>query len=160
MKEIPWRRLAGWGGWAAAAFATGFVFSDSIARALDQYPTSIPLKAMYAEMGVSFLLLSAGTVGVVGMLFAMGCFSADRHLRNGAARMARHAGTYYRDALMIGVGGTGALLALSRVTEWASSHWPTPHRALNAAFGFDFDSFVPGIAIPAGRVLHGLLFTG
>jgi hypothetical protein len=60
---------------------------------------------------------------------------------------------------MIGLGGTGVLLALSRMTEWASRHWPTPHRALGALFGFDFDSLVPGLAIPAGAVLHGLVFS-
>jgi hypothetical protein len=116
---------------------------------------------MYAEMGVSFLLLSAGTVGVVGVLFAMGWFFCRQAFGETELPGWRGMpGTYYRDALMIGVGGTGALLALSRVTEWASSHWPTPHRALGAAFGFDFDSFVPGIAIPAGAILHGLVFTG
>jgi hypothetical protein len=161
MKEIPWRRLAGWGGWAAAAFAAGFVFSDSIPKALQQYPTSIPLKVMFGEMGVSFLLLSAGAVGVVGMLFAIGWFFCRRAFGDTELPGWRGmAGSYYRDAVMIGVGGTGALLALSRVTEWVSVQWPTKHRALGAAFGFDFDSFVPGIAIPAGAVLHGLIFSG
>jgi len=161
MKAIPWRRLAGWGGWAAAAFAAGFVFSDSIPKSLDKYPTSIPLKVMFGEIGVSFLLLSAGTVGAVGMLFAMGWFFCRQAFGDSELPGWRGMpGTYYRDAVMIGLGGSGALLALSRVTEWASSHWPTPHRALSAAFGFDFDSIVPGLAIPAGAVLHGLLFTG
>jgi membrane protease YdiL (CAAX protease family) len=161
MRAIPWRRLAGWGGWAAAAFAAGFVFSDSIARSLDQYPTSVPLKVMYAEMGVSFLLLSAGTVVVVGLLFAMGWFFCRQAFGETELPGWRGMpGSYYRDAVMIGVGGTGVLLALSRLTEWASSHWPTTHRALGAQFGFDFDLFVPGIAIPAGAVLHGLVFAG
>ena len=160
MKEIPWRRLAGWGGWAAAAFAAGFVFSDSIPKALDKYPTSIPLKVMYAEMGVSFLLLSAGTVGVVGVLFAIGWFFCRQAFGDTELPGWRGMpGNYYRDAMMIGLGGTGALLALSRLTEWVSAHWPTTHRALGAAFGFDFDSLVPGLAIPAGAVLHGLVFS-
>ena len=67
---------------------------------------------------------------------------------------------YYRDALMIGVGRSGALLALRRVSEWASAHWPTKHRSLPAGFGMDFDSFLPGIAIPAAAVLRGLLIPG
>jgi hypothetical protein len=95
------------------------------------------------------------------MLFAVGWFFCRQAFGDTELPGWRGmAGSYYRDAVMIGVGGTGALLALSRVTEWVSSHWLTPHRALGAAFGFDFDSFVPGIAIPAGAVLHGLLFTG
>ena len=161
MKQIPWRRLAGWGGWAAAAFAAGFAFSDSIARSLDRYPTSIPLKVMYAEMGLSFLLLSAGTVGVVGMLFAVGWFFCRQAFGDtelpGWRGMPRW---YYRDALMIGLGGTGALLGVKQVMERVSNLWPTHHRALGAAFGLDFDSFAPGIAIPAGAILHGLVFCG
>jgi hypothetical protein len=67
---------------------------------------------------------------------------------------------YYRDALLIGAGGTGALLALGRVTEWASAHWPTQHRAVSAAFGMDFDAWLPGIAISAGGAQRGLLLCG
>jgi membrane protease YdiL (CAAX protease family) len=161
MKAIPWKRLARWGGWAAAAFAAGFVFSDSIPKALDRYPTSIPLKVMFGQMGVSFLLLSAGTVGVVGILFAMGWFFCRQAFGDTELPGWRGMpGPYYRDAVMIGVGGTGALLALSMVTEWVSAHWPTQHRALGAAFGFDFDSFLPGVSIPAAAVLHGLVYAG
>jgi hypothetical protein len=67
---------------------------------------------------------------------------------------------YYRDALLIGVGGTAALIALKRVSDWMSAHWPTPHQSLGAAFGNDFDSVLPGISISATAMLHGLLFTG
>lgn len=38
--------------------------------------------------------------------------------------------------------------------------WPTAHQALGAAFGSDFDSRLPAIAISATTVLRGLLFTG
>jgi len=61
---------------------------------------------------------------------------------------------------LIGVGGTAALIALRRVSDWASARWPTPHQSLGAAFGNDFDSVLPGISIAATAVLHGLLFAG
>jgi len=53
------------------------------------------------------------------MLFAMGWFFLRQAFGETELPGWRGMpGTYYRDALMIGVGGTGALLALSRVTEW------------------------------------------
>jgi hypothetical protein len=68
--------------------------------------------------------------------------------------------SYYRDAVLIGVGGTAALIALRRVSEWLSARWPTPHQSLGAVFGSDFDSALPGVSIAATAVLHGLLLAG
>jgi hypothetical protein len=72
----------------------------------------------------------------------------------------RMPGNYYRDALMIGLGGTAALIAVRRISEWVSLHWPTAHQSVSAAFGTDFDARMPTIAIAATAVLRGLLFTG
>jgi hypothetical protein len=49
---------------------------------------------------------------------------------------------------------------VKRVSEWVSTLWPTTHQSLGAAFGSDFDSLLPAIAIAAATVLRGLLFTG
>jgi hypothetical protein len=66
---------------------------------------------------------------------------------------------YYRDALLIGIGGTRAYALIGRVTDWISRHWPTAHRGFPAGFGPDFDAFFPGFAISAGAVLRGLMLT-
>jgi hypothetical protein len=66
---------------------------------------------------------------------------------------------YYRDALLTGLGGTAALIAVSRATEFVLRRWPTPHRSFPAGFGLDFDSYVPGISISGAAALHGLLFS-
>jgi hypothetical protein len=65
---------------------------------------------------------------------------------------------YYRDALFIGVGGTAALIAVSRAIEFVFRRWPTPHRSFPANFGTDYDSYLPGISISASAILHGLIF--
>jgi hypothetical protein len=67
---------------------------------------------------------------------------------------------YYRDALLIGIGGTGALLVLGRVAGWAAERLPTLHREVTVVFGLDFDSVLPGISIPAAAMRHGLIFAG
>jgi hypothetical protein len=96
----------------------------------------------------------------VVILFAMGWFFLKQAYGEvdwpGWRGMARE---YYRDALLIGLGGTAALIAVSRATEFVLRRWPTPHRSFPAGFGLDFDSYVPGISISAAAVLHGLLFT-
>jgi len=94
------------------------------------------------------------------ILFAMGWFFLKQAYGEmdwpGWRGMPRN---YYRDALLIGLGGTAALIAVSRATEFVLRRWTTPHRAFPANFGLDFDSYVPGLSISAAAMLHGLLFT-
>jgi hypothetical protein len=67
---------------------------------------------------------------------------------------------YYRDAVLIGVGGTAALLGFSRVIAALSAHWPTAHRGIEASFGGDFDATLPAAAIFGTVLLRTLMFTG
>jgi hypothetical protein len=67
---------------------------------------------------------------------------------------------YYRDALWIGLGGGAALIGLNRLLQAASAYWPTPHRALEASFGQDFDAILPVASILGGTLLRGLFYTG
>jgi hypothetical protein len=69
-------------------------------------------------------------------------------------------GSYYRDALWIGLGGSATLLGIERLLAVASSHWPTVHRSLEASFGLDFDALFPAASILGGSMLRGLLLTG
>jgi hypothetical protein len=67
---------------------------------------------------------------------------------------------YYRDALLIGLGGAGALIGLQSLLHAISQHWPTAHRSTEASFGTNFDAFVPAASILGTATLHTLLFTG
>ena len=159
MKEVPWRRLTGWGLFALAAYVLIGVFGDRIPMFLSQYKTAIPLKFMYGGLAIGFTIGAFFYLGLMVILFAMGWFFLKQAY--GDVEWPGWRGMppdYYRDAFFIGVGGTAAMIALSRATEFVLRRWPTPHRAFPAGFGLDFDSYVPGISIPATAVLHGLLF--
>jgi hypothetical protein len=128
---------------------------------LSQYKTAIPLKFMYGGLAIGFTIGALFYLGLLVILFAMGWFFLKQAYGEvawpGWRGMTRE---YYRDALFIGLGGTAALIAVSRATEFVFRRWPTPHRSLPASFGLDFDSYVPGISIGASAVLHGLLVAG
>jgi len=161
MHQVPWRRFTVWGLFALAAYAAVVIFGDRIQGALmNQYKTAMPLKFMYGGLTIGFGIGAFFYLGMLVILFAMGWFFLKQAYsdfpRPGWRGMSRD---YYRDALFIGIGGTAALIALSRGTEWLFVHWHTPHRAFPARFGTDFDAFQPGIAISAEAVLHGLIFS-
>jgi membrane protease YdiL (CAAX protease family) len=158
IRRVPWRRFAGWGLVALAAYAVLTACGNRIAQTLmNQYPTSMPLKFMYGSLGIFFTIGAFFYMGLVVILFAMGWFFVQRAYGEvpwpGWRGMP---GEYYRDALAIGLGGTAAFVALGRATEWVFRHWPTPHRGFSAAFGGYFDCYVPAAAISAGAVLRGL----
>lgn len=160
MKQVPWRRFTVWGLVALGAFVLIGVFGDRLPMILSQYKTAISLKFVYGGLAIGFTIGAFFYLGLVVILFAMGWFFLKQAYGDlewpGWRGMPAD---YYRDALLIGTGGTAALIAVSRATEFILRRWPTPHRALPASFGLDFDSYVPGISISAAAILHGLLFT-
>ena len=162
MRQLPWRRFAVWGTFAWGAYIVLVVFGDRIQEALvTQYKTAVPLKFMYAGLGIGFFIGSFFYLGLTVVLFAV-TWLFLRQAYGDAELPGWHGmpAQYYRDALFIGIGGTAALIALGRATEWASGRWPAPHRAFPAGFGTDFDSYFPGVSILATAILHALLLTG
>jgi membrane protease YdiL (CAAX protease family) len=161
MRQLPWRRLTVWGLTGLAAYVGVIACGDRIPAALSQYTTAMPLKYLYGVLGIGFLIGGFFYLGAVALLFAMGWFFLRQAFGETELPGWRGMpGSYYRDALLIGVGGTGALVAVSRITEWLLARWPTPHHSYPAMFGTDFDSLLPAISLPATAVLHGLLFSG
>jgi membrane protease YdiL (CAAX protease family) len=161
MKEVPWRRFALWGLYGVVAYMLVFAFGNGIAQRLSQYSTAIPLKFFFGALGIGFLVGIFVVLGAIVVLFAMTWFFlrlafADNDFP-GWRGMTKN---YYRDALLIGAGGTAALVALRRISDWASTHWPTQHQSLNASFGNNFDAVLPAVSISAAAVQRGLLFTG
>lgn len=162
MRQLPWRRFTGWGLVGMLGYIVVVAFGNGYARAFaSQYDTARPLKFMYGVLGIGSLVGACFTVGAIVFVFALAwLFLRQAFTHEELPGWHGMPAYYYRDALLIGLGGTGALVALGRLTEWLGAHWPTQHRAILASFGVDFDAKLPGLSISAGSVMHGLMYTG
>src|SRR5204862_5846842 len=67
---------------------------------------------------------------------------------------------YYRDALVIGVAGTAALVGLERLAQLISRTWPTLARSLSAAVPSNLDGYLPSATAVGHALTAGLLVTG
>jgi membrane protease YdiL (CAAX protease family) len=160
-RTIPWRRIAFWSVWALGGYLVVFFFGDRIPSFLNAYDTAIPLKMMFGGIAIGALLGAPLYFGAITLLFGMAWYYGTRVF--GEDRLPGWIGMpseYYRDALWIGLGGAAGLLGLERLLASASTHWPTAHRSLEAAFGQDFDAYLPFASILGGTVLRSLLLTG
>jgi hypothetical protein len=138
-----------------------FALGGSIQTVLNRYDTATPLKYTIVGVAISAFFVAGFYLGAVAVLFGMAWYFAARAFGEerlpGSTRMPAE---YYRDALWIGLGGAGGLLALQRILIFASSFWPTIHRSLPATFGQDFDAVLPAGAVLGGTLTHGLFMTG
>jgi len=160
-RAIPWKRIGFWSLWGLCGYLAVFAFGSRIADFLNLYDTSNPLKFTYAGIAIAVLLGAPLYFSGIALLFGITWYYANRAF--GEDRLPSWAGmpgSYYRDALWIGLGGAASLLGLERLLAVASTHWPTVHRSLEASFGSDFDALLPGASILGGTVLRGLLLTG
>jgi len=160
-RTIPWRRIGFWSVWALGGYLVVFFLGDRIPTFLNAYDTAIPLKLMFGGIAIGALLGAPFYFGAITLLFGMAWYYATRVF--GEERLPGWTGMpseYYRDALWIGLSGAAGLLGLERLLASASTHWPTAHRSLEAAFGQDFDAFLPFASILGGTVLRSLLLTG
>jgi hypothetical protein len=159
-RKIPWRRLSLWAGWAIAGYLVIFIFGNRMAMFLNAYDTAIPLKMMFGGIAIGALLGIPFYFGAIAVLFGLAWYFSARAFREDRVTgWSGMPGSYYRDALWIGLGGSAGLLALERMMAVAAAHWPTVHRLLGASFGQDYDAFLPGASILGGTVLRALLFT-
>jgi membrane protease YdiL (CAAX protease family) len=157
---IPWKRLVWWSSWSLLAFYVAFAFSSRIPDFLmEQYHTDQPLKFAYGILGIGALLGGPFRLASLGLLFGVAWFYAHRAF--GEERIPGWLGmptAYYRDALFIALGGTGAFVALRRVLEAALVYWPTIHRVAAASWGENFGGISPAAAILAGALGEGLFY--
>ncbi len=160
-RSIPWRRIAFWSVWGLCGYLAVFLLGNRVPSFLNAYNTAIPLKMMFGGIAIGALLGAPLYFGGIALLFGVTWYYASRAF--GEDRLPRWAGmpgSYYRDALWIGLGGGASLLGLERLLAVASTHWPTVHRSLEASFGLDFDALLPAASIVGGTVLRSLLLTG
>jgi hypothetical protein len=160
-RSIPWRRIVSWSVWSLVGFVLTFGLGGSMQTILNQYDTATPFKFTTVVVAASAFFGAGFSLGSIAVLLGMAWYFAARAF--GDERLpgaSRKPAEYYRDALWIGLGGAGGLLALQRVLTFVSSLWPTIHRSLPASFGQDFDAILPAGAVLGGTLTHGLFMTG
>lgn len=157
-RSIPWRSLAAWAAWIALGFLVSFFFGDRIATVMDTYQTSMPLKFIWGVLFISGLIGLLIYFGGYLLLYGMSWYFGARAL--GPDRMPRWLGmprSYYFDALVIGLGGTGILVGLSRLVNFISEKWTTSGRGIYSAFGSDFAALLPSASILGTSLLRAFL---
>ena len=160
-RAIPWRRLSYWALWAFAAFYVTFALGNRVATAMNAYNTAIPLKTMLGVLGIIALLGGPFNFGVIVIVFGVAWYFAKRAF--GEENIPDWTGmpaAYYRDALVIGLGGAAGLMGLEGALETLAQHWPTAQRSLAASFGANLDSILPSAAIVSGTVIQSLRSAG
>ncbi|HXM99707.1 MAG TPA: CPBP family glutamic-type intramembrane protease [Candidatus Dormibacteraeota bacterium] len=161
VRSIPWKRLVRWSLWGLAGYVLVFACGNAIPTFLGNYQTSIPLKTTLGGVVIGLLLGAPVYLGGLALVFGFAWYFARKafgpeHLPGWANMPA----SYYRDALFIGLGGTGALIGVNHVLAALNRVWPTAHRATAASLGQNFDAILPAAAIIGSTVLRGLFFTG
>ena len=159
-RSIPWKRLARWALWGLGAYALLLAFGDFVPNALNAYKTAIPLKTMLGITTISALLGALFSYGFLALLFgAAWYFGARAFGEQQLPSWAGMPGTYYRDALFIGLGGTAAWVGLDAISKWINQHWPAVEQAAGASFGGNFDAAIPAAATIGNAVRGGLTET-
>jgi len=68
-------------------------------------------------------------------------------------------GVYYRDALLIAVGGVFVLASVQSLFGWIGAHYPTAHRFASAAFPAELGAKLPAASIAGAAISHALFYS-
>jgi len=159
-RSIPWKRISGWAVWSLAGFALTIAFGDRIAAIFQQYQTAIPLKMWYLITAISFLLGGAFSLGALILVFGLAWFYCRKAFGEELLpSWFRMPGNYYRDAVLIGIGGVLALAGVQSTLGWVSGHYPAAHRFASTAFSPDLSAKLPAAAIVGAAISHALFYS-
>ena len=161
MRQVPWRAAAGLAVWGMVAYAVIIVFGDRLQMFLNAYSTAIPLRAFLGGIGIALLVGLFFYGAAFAALFGVASYFGNRAFGAEALPIGRALpGSYYRDAVWIGVCGAAGLAGLHSLIEAGAGLWPTLHRSWPAAFGQGFDDVLPAGGVFGGALLSGLLAAG
>jgi membrane protease YdiL (CAAX protease family) len=159
-QKIPWRRCAMWalGGAAAILVVYAASFEKVIAAV---YTTEFPYQRFLAILAIGQFFGVMGVFSGLILLFGLGWFFLAR--RFGPEQLPAWRGmppAYYRDALLLALGGTGALALLGQLDGLLDRLWPTAARELAAFAPEHLDLLFPAAGTLAGAVDSGLFTAG
>ena len=159
--HVPWRRLLIWGFSGFAAFAVSFLLGNGIPELLGNYRTAFPFR-LFLGTQIGVTILQGGFIlGAIVLLFGVAWDFATRAF--GEERVPTWLsmpGNYYRDALLIGVGGSALMIGLRQLIEATLTLLPALHRGYPAHFGGTFDAVYPAAMVIGGGILRALFLTG
>jgi len=157
---VPWRRMFKWGLVGLGGFIVSSLFGNRIPTLLANYPTTVPLRFVFGSAAIGIFLGGALLLGALTVLFGLAwSFAARTFGEEQLPSWLDMPADYYRDAFWIGLGGSGLLIGLRYLLDFASAWWPTLHRGLPAGFGGNYDAIFPGVGVIGGTILHALLIT-
>ena len=159
--SIPWRRIAVWSVWSIGGYVLVFAFGNRIATFLNAYQTAIPLKTFLATVGIGVFLGLPFYFGAFALIFGTGWyFAASAFGQERLPGWAGMPGSYYRDALCVGLAGSAITIGAQHLASVTPSHADTLHRVLAASFGANFDARLPAAAILGSALLQSLFAAG
>jgi membrane protease YdiL (CAAX protease family) len=159
-RSIPWKRISRWAAWSLGGFVLTIAFGDRIAAVFQQYQTAVPLKMWYLITAISLLLGGVFSVAALILVFGLAWFYCRKAF--GEERLPNWIsmpGVYYRDALLIGIGGVFALAGVQSALGWIGAHYPVAHRFASAAFSPDFSAKLPAAAVVGAAVSRALFYS-
>ncbi len=164
LKEVtvPWARLSRWALWGAVALLVSV--ANSIPQLMDAYRTEYTLKLFLALVVITQFFVVGLAYSGIFLSFGFGWFLLSRSFGEGRLPGCRApAGNgewYYRDAVLLALGGVGALALYGRLMTQVNRIWPTAQAGANATSYEALQPQLPALAGLASAVLAGLFLVG
>ena len=156
---VPWRRLAGWS--LAVLAATVVTFAMGVPQFLFSYSTDQPFHTFLGRTVIELSLGAGLRYALVLFLFGLAWFFLTR--AHGAERLPGWRGMpplYYRDAFLVALGGSLALIGLGRLPELAGRIWPVLRHAFPARVPQELDFSWPAAYVLGNAVTYSFITIG
>jgi hypothetical protein len=157
--SVPWRRLAVWTLPVFAGALATFVTSEP--QYLATYSTQEPLQFFAATRLIGLAFGAVLYYALAVFLFGLAWFFLSRSF--GAGRLPGWRGmpaAYYRDALLVGLGSSLGILAISRLPDLLARVWVVPQAALQPDVPQDLDFLLPSLHVAGSSVARSFIGIG
>ncbi len=160
--KVPWARLSRWALWGAAALLVSA--ANGFPQLMSAYPTEYSLNLFLALIVITQFFVVGFAYSGVFLLFGFGWFLLSRSFGEGRLPGWRapgeNRGWYYRDAVLLALGGVGALALYGRLMMQLDRIWPTAQAGANATSYEALQPQLPAVSGVASAVLAGLFLVG